>query len=357
MLLRQLFDPESSTYTYLLADEQTRDAVLIDPVLEQLERDVTLLAELGLELRYVLETHVHADHVTAAGRLRERLGAKTVLGARAGVDCADRAVDDGDAIDFGRHSLEVRTTPGHTDGDVSYVLDDRSMAFTGDTLLIRGCGRTDFQQGDARAMYRSVHDKLLSLPDDALLYPAHDYQGRTVTTVAEERTYNPRLGGGRTEDEFVAIMAELHLARPRKIDESLAANTHCGRIGQAAAPPPPAPWAPLQRTPTGVPEVTAAWVAEVVAREDIVIVDVRQPDEWNDDLGHIAQAHLVSADRLESMAQTWDPATQIVTVCRSGGRSGRAALFLEHLGFHRVVSLRGGMLAWNAARLPVQRAA
>src|SRR5687768_14270695 len=210
MIFRQLLDPESSTWTYLLGDPATREAVLVDPVREQADRDVGLLQELGLRLVWTLETHVHADHVTAGWMLSRRLGSRTVVGKRGGAE-ADRLVDHGEAVRFGHQVLEVRATPGHTSGDVVYVAGDLSRAFTGDTLLVRGCGRTDFQQGDARSLYRSVHDQVFSLPDDTLLYPGHDYKGRTVTTVREERLYNRRLGGGKTEDEFVAIMAGLNL--------------------------------------------------------------------------------------------------------------------------------------------------
>ena len=357
MLFRQLFDPESSTYTYLLADEQTHDAVLIDPVREQLERDLQLLDELGLTLRYVLETHVHADHVTSAGMLRDRLGARTVLSKHAGVDCADLLVGDGDGIGFGKYALEVRTTPGHTNGDVVYVLADQSRAFTGDTVLVRGCGRTDFQEGDARTLYRSVHDKVFTLPDSTLLYPAHDYRGRTVTTVCEEKTYNPRLGGGKTEDEFVEIMAALDLPYPRKIDDALPANSRCGHVVSDAPPAEPAPpWAPIERTPTGVPEVTPEWVGASLP-DDAAVIDVRGPDEWNDALGHIARAELVPLEHLANAAQDWDRTRRLVTVCRAGGRSGQAAMILERLGFHHVASMRGGMLAWNQARLPTEHAA
>jgi sulfur dioxygenase len=229
MLFRQLFDPETSTYTYLLADMQTKEAVLIDPVFEHVERDVQLLRELGLSLRFVLETHVHADHVTSAGILRERLGAQTVVSKAGGAPCADVAVDDGDVVHCGAIALEVRQTPGHTDGCVTYVEHGHKRAFTGDALLIRGCGRTDFQQGNARTLYRSVHDRILSLPDDTAIYPGHDYKGRTMSTVGEEKAFNPRVGGGLTEAQFVEIMGALKLAAPKKIDEAVPANLLCGR--------------------------------------------------------------------------------------------------------------------------------
>jgi sulfur dioxygenase len=230
MLFRQLFDAESSTYTYLLADEGTREAVLIDPVREQLERDLALLADLDLVLVHVLETHVHADHVTSAALLRARTGARTVVARAGGARCADVPVEDGDVIRFGAQALTVLATPGHTSGCVTYVTADRAMAFTGDALLIRGCGRTDMQQGDARALYRSVHGKIFTLPDACAVYPGHDYAGRTSSTVGEEKACNPRLGGGRSEDEFVEIMQSLDLAYPRKIDIAVPANARCGRL-------------------------------------------------------------------------------------------------------------------------------
>ncbi len=228
MIFRQLFDPETSTYSYLLADEATREAVLIDSVREQLERDLTLLRELGLTLVYALETHVHADHVTASGRLREETGAKIAISADAGVSNADVGLRDGDAVRFGSHTLEARATPGHTNGCMTFVCREAGMAFTGDALLIRGCGRTDFQQGDAKMLYKSVHDKILSLPDDTALYPGHDYKGRMLTTVAEEKQFNARLGTGKTERQFEEIMNGLNLAYPKRIDEAVPANLESG---------------------------------------------------------------------------------------------------------------------------------
>src|SRR5688572_8469225 len=227
MLFRQLFDPETSTYTYLLADEESHEAVIIDPVHEQFERDVALIGELDLRLTAVLDTHVHADHVTAQGLLRQRFGAKSVMSERSGAVCADVLVKQGDRVAFGRHELEVRETPGHTSGCLTFVSHEPRMAFTGDALLIRGCGRTDFQSGDSRSLYRSVREQVFTLPDDTLIYPAHDYKGRTVTTVAEEKRHNPRLGMSRSLAEFTELMAALNLPYPRKMDASVPANLAC----------------------------------------------------------------------------------------------------------------------------------
>ena len=192
IVFRQLFDPQSSTYTYVVADARSAQALVIDPVFEQARRDDALLRELGLSLVATLETHVHADHVTGAWLLKQSHGSAIVVSSESGARGADRYVTDGERIAFGDRHLEVRATPGHTRGCVTYVLDDESMAFTGDCLLIRGSGRTDFQQGDARTMYRSVKSRILSLPPACLLYPAHDYRGLTVTSVGEERRFNPR---------------------------------------------------------------------------------------------------------------------------------------------------------------------
>jgi sulfur dioxygenase len=356
MIFRQLFDAETSTYTYLLADSETRDAVLIDPVIEQTERDLEVLRDLGLTLRFALDTHVHADHVTALGTLRARTGCATVLSERAGVGCADRPVRQGDRVSFGRYELEVRETPGHTNGCLTYVLGDRSMAFTGDALLIRGCGRTDFQQGDARTLYRSVHEQILSLPDGALLYPGHDYKGRTVTSVDEEKRLNPRLGGGKSEEQFVEIMSKLALAYPKKIDVALPANLACGvPVGTPAdvAPAEPASWAPIATSSSGIPEVAAEWVAANVGR--FRLVDVRETSEWSAELGHIEGAELVPLATVASASASWDRSKPLVTVCRSGGRSGKALVELRERGFTHVASMRGGMTEWNAQRLPVAR--
>lgn len=226
LLFRQLFDRQSCTYTYLLADTETKEAVLIDPVLETLDRDVKLVKELGLNLKVAVNTHCHADHITSTGLMKKKLfGLKSAICSHSGAQ-ADVLVKEGDKIAFGRHSLVVRETPGHTDGCMTLVTGDESMAFTGDALLIRGCGRTDFQQGCSKRLYESVHKKIFTLPDSCLIYPAHDYQGQTVSTVGEERKFNPRLT--KPLEEFVEIMNNLNLPRPDKIDIAVPANLVCG---------------------------------------------------------------------------------------------------------------------------------
>ena len=224
-----LFDPQSATYSYLLADEASGEAVLIDPVYEQVRRDSALATELGLTLIYTLETHVHADHVTGAWLMRERTGSKIALSAQSGAKGADVYLDDRDRINFGSRYLTMRATPGHTAGCTTYVLDTEEMAFTGDCLLIRGCGRTDFQGGDAGQAYQSIHTQIFTLPDPCLIYPGHDYRGLTVTSVAEEKAYNPRLGGQLSQSDFVGYMNNLGLDHPKKMAIAVPANMKCGR--------------------------------------------------------------------------------------------------------------------------------
>ena len=230
MIFRQLFDAESSTYTYLVGDEVSRQAVLIDPVLEQVDRDLRLVDELELQLTHVFDTHVHADHVTASGALRERTGCTVVAGV-GGAACANVQALHGDAVHVGPLVFQVLATPGHTDDSVSYLLGDR--VFTGDALLVRGNGRTDFQNGSAGQLYDSLTRVLFALPDATRVYPAHDYQGFTMTTVAEEKRHHPRLTG-RSREEFIHLMENLHLPTPRKMAIAVPANRACGHL----APPP-----------------------------------------------------------------------------------------------------------------------
>lgn len=231
MLFRQLFEPQCSAYTYLLACEATREAALIDPVLETVERDLQLLGALGLKLKYTIETHIHADHVTGAARLREATGSKAAVPERSMADHVDVPVREGEALEVGMLRVEPLYTPGHTEDHHCYFVEGGApRVFTGDSLLIDGCGRTDFQNGDAATLYRSVHDKIFALPDDTLVYPGHDYQHRRVSSVGQERARNPRLGGGRSLEEFVAIMAAINLPRPGKMDIAVPANLDCGMI-------------------------------------------------------------------------------------------------------------------------------
>lgn len=226
MQMRQLFDHSSSSYTYLLWDEGTGDAAIIDSVREQVDRDHKLIAELELDLKYTLETHIHADHVTGSGILRERLGCKIGLHANAGNACTDLRLADGDHICLGGQRLEVIHTPGHTDTDICYRT--AGSLFAGDVLLIRGSGRTDFQSGDAGLSYDSITEKIFTLPDETLIYPAHDYNGFTCSTVAEERHFNPRLGSGRTRDDYIQIMESMKLDKPSQMDEAVPSNLACG---------------------------------------------------------------------------------------------------------------------------------
>jgi sulfur dioxygenase len=226
MLIRQLFDPQSSTYTYLVADPVARVAALIDPVREQVDRDLALVRELGLTLTHVLDTHVHADHVTGAGQIRERTGARTCA-SKAGAPCVDAQLAEGDVIRIGEIPITAIATPGHTDDGLSYLVP--GAVFTGDTLLIRGCGRSDFQNGDAAQLHDSITQKLFALPDDTLVYPGHDYRGHTVSTIGEERRHNPRVAG-RDRAQFVELMAGLHLPPPAKIAEAVPANRACGAV-------------------------------------------------------------------------------------------------------------------------------
>lgn len=229
MIFRQLFEPESSSFTYLLACPDTRSAVLIDPVLETVERDLAALQELGLTLAWTVDTHIHADHVTAADRLRSLTGCRAA--SPPGVSGACLTVSEIEPLEVGTIILHALFTPGHTEEHHSYLVEAPGPArvFTGDLLLIGGCGRTDFQGGDPATLYRSVHERIFTLPDTTVVCPGHDYRGRETSTVGEERAGNPRLGAGRSAEEFAAIMAALDLPRPKKIDIAVPANRRCGR--------------------------------------------------------------------------------------------------------------------------------
>jgi sulfur dioxygenase len=346
LIFRQLFDQQSSTYTYLIGDDRTGEAVMIDPVFEQARRDAALVAELDLRLLWTLETHVHADHVTGAWSLNRRLGSRIALAAASGAIGADLYVGHGDKLVFGNRHLDVRATPGHTGGCLTYVLDDRSRAFTGDCLLIRGSGRTDLQGGDALATYRSVHEQIFTLPDDCLLCPAHDYRGLTVTSVREERRFNPRLGGELSQSDFAGYMRNLGLPLPKQIEIAVPANLRCGRHEDDEAAIDDPVWAPLAYTFAGIWEMQPHWLEENAAA--VQILDVREPDEFAGPLGRIRGARLIPLGELVRRADELARDRPVVAVCRAGGRSAQATVMLQKAGFREVANLAGGMLRWHA---------
>ena len=351
LIFRPLFDPASSTYTYLLGDSASGEALLIDPVYEQVPRDLALLQELGLRLLATLDTHVHADHVTGAWRLRQRCGSRIGASAASGAAPLDLPLQHGDRVPFGSRHLDVRATPGHTAGCLTYVLDDQRLAFTGDALLIRGCGRTDFQGGSPAQLFQSVHGQILSLPGDCLLYPGHDYRGVTVSSVAEERRFNPRLGGDVNQVDFTVSMQALHLPHPRQMAQAVPANLRCGQP-DGAPPPDDAPaWAPLTLRFSGVWEIEPMALLEHAAAAQIV--DVREAPEFIDPLGHLAGAQRVPLSQLLDRLGELDRSRPVVTVCRSGARSAQASLLLAKAGFAQVANLAGGMLRWRIEGLPV----
>lgn len=226
MKIRQLFDQDTWTYTYLLWDEETKEAAIIDSVKEKLERDMKYIKDLGLTLKYALETHVHADHITAAGLLRNELGIKTAVHAEGGAKCADIQIQEGDTFSLGTQVITALHTPGHTNGDVTYAIE--GALFTGDALLIRTCGRTDFQQGSTEALYNSITAKLFQYPDETTVYPGHDYNGFTTSTIGEEKALNTCLGNDKPKEEFTEIMDNLNLPKPKRIDVAVPGNIACG---------------------------------------------------------------------------------------------------------------------------------
>lgn len=343
-VFRQLYDNVSSTYTYLLADADTREAVIIDPVFELHHRDLALVKELGLKLKYAADTHCHADHVTGAWLLKKATGCSIVLSKKYKATMVDLPVDEGDALVFGGLRLDVWATPGHTDGCLSYVTADKQMAFTGDCLMIRGAGRTDFQQGDAQKMYRSIHDKLFALPGGCLVYPAHDYDGRSVSTIAEEKEFNTRIGGGASEKDFVGYMKNLGLPHPKKIAIALPANMRSG-MPESGVYPETASWGPVEETYDGILQISAAWVENHLG--DVTVLDVREADEIASDAASIRGAVAIPIGELASRLNEIPRSRPIVTVCRSGKRSAQATVILRKNGFSEVANLKGGMMEWR----------
>jgi glyoxylase-like metal-dependent hydrolase (beta-lactamase superfamily II) len=349
MIFRQLFDQVSSTYSYLLADERTREAVLIDPVFEQHARDLALIRELELTLRYVLDTHCHADHVTGAFLMKQALGAQICLARAYAAENVDFALAHGDTVRFGAHALEVRATPGHTAGCLSFVNEAQTLLFTGDALLVRGAGRTDFQGGDAHKLYASIREQLFTLPDSCLVYPAHDYDGRTASTIGEERRHNPRIGGDAREEDFVGYMQNLGLPHPKQLAVALPANLRSGKPEREDHAHGTA-WGPVITTYAGLPEIAPEWVAR--NRGALQLVDVRSADELVGELGQLEGARSLPLDQLRERSAELDRAKPVVLVCQTGKRSGMGTVILKKAGFSEVANLAGGMVRWRELGLP-----
>lgn len=344
MIFRQLYDAVSSTYTYLLADENSGEAILIDPVFEQNQRDLALLQELGLDLKLVADTHAHADHITAAWLLKQKTGCQIALADVIGANNVDLSLKHGDTIGVAGVTLQVRATPGHTDGCLSFVLDDHTMVFTGDALLIRGCGRSDFQQGDAARLYHSITQQLFSLPESCAVYPAHDYNGRTRSSVAEEKRYNPRVGGGASEKDFVHYMNAMQLPHPKKIDEAVPANMRSGMPIDGKLPDEPA-WADLRISFAGIPEVEPEWVIQ--NQPSVTILDVREADETGENVSGLNNAVTIPLSQLRERVAEVPTDKPVVTLCRSGKRSSLALGILKDAGHDRVANIHGGLLNWH----------
>ncbi len=381
MLFRQLFDTETWTYTYLIADPEHQEAVLIDPVNTHIDDYLKLLNELGVKLKYSLETHVHADHITASGLLREKLGAQTGVSALCGAETADFQIQDGDVFSFANgEQIKAIATPGHTKGSMSFLWRDR--VFTGDCLLINGCGRTDFQGGDAGTQYDSITQRLFTLPDETVVYPGHDYQQRWISSIKQEKTTNPRLAG-KTRDEFITIMNNLNLPKPKLIDEAVPANRFCGleekqrqdavsqrEIARASAAATDESAAAgvncggdLPKTggitvqdlvaaaKQKITEITPAKAKQLIAEGNISIIDTREESEYA--AGHIDNALPLPRGVLEfklgNFPELADKAKPILIYCRTGGRAALAAQNLLTLGYSNVLSIAGGFEAWQKA--------
>ena len=344
MIFRQLYDAPSSTYTYLLADEYSHEAILIDPVFEQAQRDLALLHELGLHLKLVVDTHAHADHITAAWLLKQKTGCQIALSASAGAVNVDLPLHHGQHFGVQGITLEARATPGHTNGCTSFVLDDQSMVFTGDALLIRGCGRSDFQQGDPARLYHSITEQLFSLPDTCAVYPAHDYNGRTRSSVGEEKRFNPRVGGGANEKDFVHYMKAMQLPHPKKIDEALPNNLRSGMPESGRLPEEP-DWADLHVSFAGIPEVEPEWVVQ--NQPSVTILDVREADELGEPVIGLHNALTIPLSELRARVGEVPQDKPVVTLCRSGRRSSLAISILKTAGHERVANIRGGILHWH----------
>jgi glyoxylase-like metal-dependent hydrolase (beta-lactamase superfamily II)/rhodanese-related sulfurtransferase len=343
MLFRQLYDSVSSTYSYLMASRRGGEALIIDPVLERVDHYIRLLRELDLKLVKAVDTHIHADHVTGLGELRDRTQCITIMGEHSGVDVVSMRVADGDRIDIEGVGLGVIYTPGHTSDSYSFQMADR--VFTGDTLLIRGTGRTDFQNGDPRAQYESIFGRLMKLPDETLVYPAHDYKGDMVSTIGEERAFNPRLQV-KSIDEYVDLMNNLKLPNPKMMDVAVPANLHIGLSQDDVARH---GWA-----------VSARDAIALVGHSDLTFVDLREERE-REKTGaipgslHAPYPHLKEYLGTGGMLHEFAAATgrRLLFYCAFGERSAMAVAAAQKAGFTTACHVHGGIDAWRKANGPL----
>jgi sulfur dioxygenase len=343
MIFRQLFDSVSGTYSYLLASRLGGEAMIIDPVLEKIDRYLQLIRELDLRLVKAVDTHLHADHITGLGALRDRTQCITVMGENSKADVVSMRLGEGDKLTIEGLALDVLYTPGHTDDSYSFLMQDR--VFTGDTLLIRGTGRTDFQNGDARMQYESLFGKLLRLPDETLVFPAHDYKGDTVSTIGEEKRYNPRLQV-KSIDDYVTLMASLNLPNPKMMDVAVPSNMKIGLAQQEIAR---RGWA-----------LDAARAIALVGRPDVVFVDLREtserqkhgsiPGALHAPYGNLPE-NVRAGGMLRELARASDK--RIVFYCAFGERSAMAVQAAQDAGLMSALHVEGGIDAWKRAQGPL----
>ncbi|HEY7999984.1 MAG TPA: MBL fold metallo-hydrolase [Pseudolabrys sp.] len=343
MIFRQLFDSVSGTYSYLLASRAGGEAMIIDPVLEKVDRYLQLIRELDLRLVKAVDTHLHADHITGLGALRDRTQCITVMGENSKADVVSMRLGEGDKLTIEGLALDVLYTPGHTDDSYSFLMHDR--VFTGDTLLIRGTGRTDFQNGDARMQYESLFGKLLRLPDETLVFPAHDYKGDTVSTIGEEKRYNPRLQV-KSIDDYVALMASLNLPNPKMMDVAVPSNMKIGLAQQEIAR---RGWA-----------LDAVQAIALIGRPDVAFVDLRETSERQKHGSIPASLHapygglpenIRAGGMLRELARASDK--RIVFYCAFGERSAMAVQAAQDAGLMSALHIEGGLDAWKRANGPL----
>jgi sulfur dioxygenase len=358
MFFRQLYDTESSTLTYIIADLESTETVIIDPVITEIETYKALLIEYGLTLKYSLETHIHADHITASGRLRQSLKCQTGISQFCDSKLADIQIKECDRFELGKNeTITAISTPGHTLGSTTFVWRDK--LFTGDSLLINGCGRTDFQGGDAGQLYDSITKKLFNLPDETLVYPGHDYKGFRVSSIGQEKILNPRLADKSRED-FIIMMNSLDLPKPKLIDIAVPANRYCGIDEDEAIQASDVNLSIntgrlltssqlVARIKTEITEILPSEVVPMLTQEDVILIDIREPSEYEESF--IPSAHLIPRGVLEfkimELEKIINPQNKIILYCRSGNRSALAAASLNKMGFRNVMSMTGGYEAWK----------